>query len=86
VPFRWSKACELTFKKTKAEFETDKILVPFDPKLLLVLVTDARPYDVGAMLSHTYSDGSERIIQCASNSLTETQKKNTHKLIRRLMP
>jgi len=75
VPFRWSKACELAFKKAKAEFETDKILVPFDPKLPLVLATDASPYGVGAVLSHTYPDGSERVIQCASNSLTETQKK-----------
>lgn len=75
VPFRWSKACESAFKKAKIEFESNKILVPFDPKLPLVLATDASPYGVGAVLSHTYPDGSERIIQCASNSLTETQKK-----------
>jgi len=43
VPFRWSKACELAFSKAKAEFESDKILVPFDPKLPLVLATDASP-------------------------------------------
>ncbi|XP_011699197.1 PREDICTED: uncharacterized protein K02A2.6-like [Wasmannia auropunctata] len=75
VPFEWTKDCEIAFERAKEEFQSNKILVPFDSKLPLVLATDASPYGVGAVLSHTYPDGSERIIQCASNSLTETQKK-----------
>ncbi|RLU17738.1 hypothetical protein DMN91_009975 [Ooceraea biroi] len=43
--------------------------------LPLVLAVDASPYGVGAVLSHWYPDGTERVIQYASNSLTETQKK-----------
>jgi len=75
IDFKWTKDCELAFNRAKAEFERNEILVPFDSKLPIILATDASPYGVGAVLSHIYPDGSERIIQCASNSLTETQKK-----------
>lgn len=75
VGFKWTKDCELAFNRAKAEFERNEILVPFDSKLPIILATDASPYGMGAVLSHIYPDGSERIIQCASNSLTETQKK-----------
>jgi len=74
VFFKWTKDCELAFQKAKAEFEKNKILVPFDPQLPIVLATDAGPYGVGAVLSHRYPDGNEKIIQCVSNSLTDTQK------------
>lgn len=75
VAFKWSKKCEASFIKAKIEFESSKILVPFNSKLPLILATDASPYGVSAVLSHIYPDGTERIIQCASNSLTDTQKK-----------
>ncbi|XP_029176870.1 uncharacterized protein K02A2.6-like [Nylanderia fulva] len=67
--------CEAAFNKVKVEFGSDKVLVAFNPKLPLVLAVDASPYGVGAVLSHRYPDGTERVIQYASNSLTETQKK-----------
>lgn len=73
--FEWSKECEVTFNKVKREFESEKVLIPFNPKLPLVLAVDASPYGVGPVLSHAYPDGTERVIQYASNSLTETQKK-----------
>lgn len=75
VGFKWSRECEIAFNKAKLEFGSENVLVPFNPKLPLVLAVDASPYGVGAVLSHTYPDGTERTIQYASNSLTETQKK-----------
>jgi len=54
--FKWSKECEITFNKIKKEFESEKVLAPFDPKLPLVLAVDASPYGVGAVLSHVYPD------------------------------
>lgn len=57
------------------EFGNEKVLVPFNPKLPLVLAVDASPYGVGAVLSHLYPDDTERVIQYASNTLTEAQKK-----------
>lgn len=73
--FNWTKECEVAFHRAKEEFESEKILVLFDSKLPLVLATDASPYGVSAVLSHIYPDRTERVIQYASNALTETQKK-----------
>lgn len=39
------------------------------------MATDASPYAVGAVLSHTYPDGTERPIQFASQTLTQVQQK-----------
>ncbi|XP_029158172.1 uncharacterized protein K02A2.6-like [Nylanderia fulva] len=75
VKFNWSKECETAFRKIKVEFGSKKILVPFNPKLPLILAVDASPYGIGAVLSHMYPDGTERVIQYASNTLNETQKK-----------
>lgn len=46
----------------------------FDPRLPLILATDANPYGVGAVLSHRYPDGTERVLQYASQTLTNTQR------------
>lgn len=51
------------------------MLVYFDPRLPLILATDASPYGVGAVLSHRYPDDSERVLQYASQTLTSTQRK-----------
>lgn len=74
VPFDWDDQCEKAFRWVKKEMQSDKILVHYDPKLPLVLATDASPYGVGAVLSHLYPDGSEKPIQYASQTLNKTQQ------------
>jgi len=74
--FKWSKECEAAFNKVKLEFGSEKVLTPFNSKLPLVLAVDASPYGLGAVLSHMYPDGTERVIQYASNSLTEKVRSN----------
>lgn len=49
--FKWSEECEVAFNKVKLEFGNEKVLVPFNPKLPLVLAVDASPYGIGAVLS-----------------------------------
>jgi len=71
----WSKECETAFNKAKTAFTSNQVLVHFNPKLPLVLATDASSYGVGAMLSHRYSSGSERVIQFASQALSKVQSK-----------
>ncbi|XP_011883552.1 PREDICTED: uncharacterized protein K02A2.6-like [Vollenhovia emeryi] len=75
IPYKWSRDCEQAFQEAKRQFKSDTVLVHFDTKLPLILATDASPYGVGAVLSHRYSDGTERVIQYASQTLTDTQKK-----------
>ncbi|XP_055522452.1 uncharacterized protein K02A2.6-like [Wyeomyia smithii] len=74
VPFVWSKECDEAFNKIKCEMQSEKILAHYDSTLPLVLATDASPYGVGAVLSHVFSDGSERPIQYASQTLNATQQ------------
>jgi len=73
VPFKWIRGCEKTFQCGKKNFKSDTILVHFDSKLPLILATtDASSYGIGALLSHRYPDGTERILQYASQTLSKT--------------
>jgi len=71
-PSSGQKIEKSAFQQTKTAFTSKQVLVYFNSKLPLVLATDASPYGVGAVLSHQYLDGSEKIIQFAS-TLSDTQ-------------
>ncbi|XP_055915493.1 uncharacterized protein K02A2.6-like [Eupeodes corollae] len=75
VPFVWNKSCQTAFDKIKMEMQTDNFLTHYNPKLKLLLATDASPYGVGAVLSHEFPDGTEKPIMYASQTLTPTQQK-----------
>lgn len=75
VPFIWSRECDKYFNLVKREMQSDRFLVHYDSNLPLVLATDASPYGVGAVFSHQYSDGTERPLQYALQTLTSTQQK-----------
>lgn len=69
----WSSQCEATFIKLKAELQSNRVLVPFDPDLPLVLATDASPTGIAAVLSHNI-DKKERPISYASRSLSSAER------------
>ncbi|GFX69448.1 retrovirus-related Pol polyprotein from transposon 17.6 [Trichonephila clavipes] len=71
--FLWTAECEKAFKALKQEIASDRILCHYDPKLPLVLQTDASPVVIGAVLSHIMPDGSEKPAMFASRSLTKTE-------------
>lgn len=75
TPFAWTEKHEKAFKRAKEAFTSKQVLAHFDPKVPIVLATDASSYGVGAVLSHTYPDGTEKLIQFASQTLSETQQK-----------
>jgi hypothetical protein len=60
--FTWTQQCEDAFNQVKHQITNEQVLVPFDPKLPLILSTDASPVGLGAVLSHRMPDGSERFI------------------------
>ncbi|GFV97945.1 transposon Tf2-9 polyprotein [Trichonephila clavipes] len=72
--FLWTAECEKAFKTLKQEIASDRILCHYDPKLSLVLQTDASPVGIGAVLSHIMPDGSEKPAMFASRSLTKTER------------
>ncbi|GFV49730.1 transposon Tf2-9 polyprotein [Trichonephila clavipes] len=72
--FLWTAECEKAFKALKQEIASDRILCHYDPKLPLVLQTDASPVGIGAVLSHIMPDGSEKPAMFASRSLTKMER------------
>lgn len=72
--FVWTDNNENTFQSIKQEIVSKRVLCHFDPKKKLVLVTDASPYSLGAVLSHADESG-ERPIAFASRTLTPTKSR-----------
>lgn len=73
--FAWSEECENTFIKMKKEFQSEKCLIFYNPKLPLIVATDASPYGCGAVLSHQLSDGTEKPIKFISHAFSKTEAK-----------
>ncbi len=67
--FEWNSNCDLAFKKIKNLMTSDIILCHFDPKLPLILATDASDHGIAAVLLHKFPDGNERPIAFFSRTL-----------------
>ena len=74
VPWQWTEKEEEAVNKLKKHLISAKVLVHYDPKLPLKLDCDASSVGIGAVLSHVYSDGSEKPIAYASRSLTKAER------------
>ena len=70
----WSEACETAFTAAKQTITSSNVLAHYDPHLPLTLAADAPAYGIGAVISHTFPDGSERPIAFASRTLTNSEK------------
>lgn len=69
----WSNKCEQSFKAAKEALLSTSVLAHYDPSLPLKLAGDASPYGIGAVISHTMPDGSERPIAFASRTLSNSE-------------
>lgn len=69
------KRLQKSFLDAKKAFLNDNCLTHYDPKLELIVATDASLYGVGAVLSQVGTDGEEHVIQYVSQSLNDTKKK-----------
>ena len=72
--WEWSKGCAQAFKTAKDQLTSARVLTHYDPNLLIALAADASAYGIGAVISHTYPDGSERPISFASRTLTSSER------------
>ena len=59
--WHWSKQCEEVFVKVKMLLSEAPVLAHFDPSLPLCLAADAFAYGIGAVISHIFSNGEERL-------------------------
>lgn len=69
--FVWTKECQAAFDAVKKKVISPRVLKLFDPKKFTVVAADASAVDIGAALSHHFSDG-ERLIFFVSRSLNKT--------------
>ncbi|CAF4637437.1 unnamed protein product [Rotaria sp. Silwood2] len=74
VKWNWNQECQKAYDSLRQEIAKATTLVHFDPKLPLILATDASSYGLGAVIMHRYPDGSERPIAHASKTLTISEK------------
>ena len=73
--FVWTDECENAFITAKNEFKSDNCLTYYDPKLPLILATDASMNGCGAVLSHKMANGEEKPIKFISHTFSSVQKK-----------
>ena len=72
--WRWTQGCRRAFKELKDRLASAEVLTHYDQGLPLKLDCDASAYGVGAVLSHTFPDWSERPIAYASRTLSAAEK------------
>ncbi|CAH8546802.1 unnamed protein product [Schistosoma rodhaini] len=70
----WSSECQEAFVKLKQLLSSNLLLTHYDPELPIVVAADASNYGIGAVIAHTYPDGSEKAIAHAARSLTMTER------------
>ena len=65
--------CERAFEEAKEALSSAAVLMHYDPKLPLILTTDASAYGIGAVISHICPNGEERPIAYVSRALTSSK-------------
>ena len=71
VEWEWSAKWQAAFSEVKKWLCSAPVLAHYNPRVPLILATDASPCRVAAVLSHRFSDGSERPIAFASYTASE---------------
>ena len=70
----WGQQQDSAFNDVKQELASNRVLTHYSQDLPLSLACDSSAYGVGAVLSHTMEDGSERPIAYASRTLNAAEK------------
>lgn len=70
--WKWDAACESAFIRLRTEIASDRVLIPYDPELPLLLARDVSPTGVAGIFSHIIEEV-ERPISFVSRSLTSAE-------------
>ncbi|KAK4321215.1 hypothetical protein Pmani_007945 [Petrolisthes manimaculis] len=73
IGWRWGNAEQEAFRRAGDLISTSQVLVHYNPDLPLRLECDASPRGLGAVLSHKFSDGTERPVVFSSRTLTKAE-------------
>ena len=73
--WKWTNVEQGAFEELKKELCSDRTLTCYNPKLPIRVDTDASGVGLGAVISHVFSDGSERPIEYASRTLSEAERR-----------
>ena len=74
MPWTLAQELEKTFRDMKAKLTSDCVLVQYDLTNKLVLACNTSLYSIGAVLSHCFKNGQERLITFASHPLIPEEK------------
>ena len=74
TPWHWTDAFTAAFDKVKRQIGSDLVLTHFHPDLPLHVASDASSYGLGAVLSHSMTDGTEQPIAFASRTLNSAEQ------------
>ena len=74
VQWSWGPTEQRAFENVIEALLSQEMLVHYDPNIPVVLATDASDYGLGAVIYHTYPDGTEKVIAFASRTLTKSEK------------
>ena len=72
--WKWTRQCAKAFQEAKEKLSTAEVLAHYDPRVPIRLAGDASSYDIGAVLSHVFADGTERPVAYASRTLLPNEQ------------
>lgn len=72
--FKWNAACDAAVEHIKNEVVKKVTLAHFNPKIPIILDTDASAIGIGGVLSHRLSNGDERPIAFFSRTLNKAEE------------
>ena len=71
----WTKEQKQAFQRSKQLLLSSQTLAHFDPKLEIVLASDASAYGIRVVLSHRLPDGTEKPVGFAPRTLSTAEEK-----------
>ena len=58
--WKWTTECQAALEKIKTTLTSELFLTHFDPKLNIIVASDASSYGIGACILHLMPDGSKK--------------------------
>ena len=72
--WNWTEDCKTAFEKLKQVLTSELFLTHYDPKLEIIVASDASSYGIGCCILHKMPDGSTKPIAHASRTLLPAEK------------